>query len=59
MQEYFFHEFQVEQQLKLYIDTLKAQYDESEAEKESLLGNSKKMIKELKKENEKLTHYLR
>ena len=59
MLEYFFSKLKVEQQLKLYIDTLKVQYDESEAERTSLLESSKKMIKELKKENEKLYLYLR
>lgn len=40
--------------MKLYIDTIKIQYDESETERLELLDNSKRMIKQLKKENEKL-----
>lgn len=49
----------MEQQLKLYIDTLKVQYDESEAERIELLENSKRMIKQLKKENEKMFQQIR
>jgi gentisate 1,2-dioxygenase len=44
----------VEQQFKLYTETLKTQLEELDREKMELLENSKDCIKQLKKTNESL-----
>jgi hypothetical protein len=45
---------QIENQLKLYSESLKTQLDELESEKVDLLENTKTYIKQLKKTNEAL-----